>query len=347
MRYVFILLAWLALSTSVSAQSFQYQPPRHYRCQYTNKPVTIDGEGNDPAWQNVSWSESFVDIEGDRRPLPYQDTRVKMLWDSAQLYILAELHEANVWATLKNHDDIIYRDNDFEVFIDPDRDSHDYFEIEFNALNTVFDLFLSAPYRDGGPVITDWDFKAMRSAVKVYGSLNDPSDQDSCWMVEIALPLSGLARKGRHPSAGGVWKINFSRVHHETEVVGDRYVKLRTPEGKPRPEYNWVWAPQGIINMHYPEQWGYLLFDRGDDTASIPPDDAVIQHLYVLYHQLRAIREEKGQYPERLDDHYVVNGIRYACAFLLAGSEYLLTLSNDMNQSWTIREDGRVKSESR
>ncbi|MCB0601803.1 MAG: carbohydrate-binding family 9-like protein [Saprospiraceae bacterium] len=342
MRRTITIIVWLTMYFPVAAQGYHYETPRHYRCEFTGLPVTIDGQGDDLAWQGVAWSELFVDIEGDSRPLPYQNTRVKMVWDSTQLYILARLDETNIWATLKNHDDIIYRDNDFEVFIDPDRDSHNYFEIEFNAFNTIFDLFLSAPYRDGGPVITDWDFKQMRSAVKVYGSLNNPSDRDSCWSVEMALPLDGLTRKGRHPDPGAVWKINFSRVHHETQVVDGQYVKLRTPEGKPMPEHNWVWAPQGIVNMHYPEKWGYLLFDRGPDRARIPEDDAVIQHLYFLYHQLREYRAEHGVFPDQLENQYLVNGMHYACSFLTADSDYLLTLHGERNRTWAIREDGRV-----
>lgn len=32
------------------------------------------------------------------------------------------------------------QDNDFEVFLDPDGDNHNYYEIEINAHNTVWDL---------------------------------------------------------------------------------------------------------------------------------------------------------------------------------------------------------------
>jgi prefoldin subunit 5 len=41
---------------------------------------------------------------------------------------------------LKNYDDIVFYDNDFEVFIDPDNDTHRYYEFEVNALNTMFDF---------------------------------------------------------------------------------------------------------------------------------------------------------------------------------------------------------------
>ena len=83
-----------------------------------------------------------------------------------------------MWAKLKQHDDIIYQDNDFEVFIDPDGDSHNYLEIEVNALNTVFDLLLVKPYRNGGPMVLAWDLKSMQTAVELRGTLNDPKDKD-------------------------------------------------------------------------------------------------------------------------------------------------------------------------
>ena len=39
-------------------------------------------------------------------------------------------------ARLTKHDAVIFHDNDFEVFIDPDGDNHEYYELELNALNT-------------------------------------------------------------------------------------------------------------------------------------------------------------------------------------------------------------------
>ena len=65
-----------------------------------------------------------------------------MLWDDDYLYIAAELEEPHVWATLTQHDAVIFHDNDFEVFLNPEGDSHLYAELELNALNTTWDLLL-------------------------------------------------------------------------------------------------------------------------------------------------------------------------------------------------------------
>ncbi len=65
-------------------------------------------------------------------------TRCKMLWDTTYLYIAAELEEPHVWGKLTRHDQIIYNDNDFEVFIDPDNDTHHYFELGIQCIEHCF-----------------------------------------------------------------------------------------------------------------------------------------------------------------------------------------------------------------
>lgn len=52
--------------------------------------------------------------------------------------------------TLTQHDSVIFHDNDFEVFVDPDRSSHFYKEFEMNVLNTTWSLCLNKPYDNGG-----------------------------------------------------------------------------------------------------------------------------------------------------------------------------------------------------
>ncbi|HPH45161.1 MAG TPA: carbohydrate-binding family 9-like protein, partial [Candidatus Aminicenantes bacterium] len=151
--------------------------PRTYVCYRAAGPVTVDGDLDESVWEKAPWTEPFVDIEGGRRPKPRFRTMAKMLWDDRYFYIGAYLEEPNVWATLADHDAIIYQENDFEVFIDPDGDTHDYYELEINALNTVWDLFLVNPYRDGRPAnIHSWEIPGLQTGVLVSGTLNNPAD---------------------------------------------------------------------------------------------------------------------------------------------------------------------------
>src|SRR5436305_6638097 len=173
------LLTTMALLATALPDPPPAPHPKGYVCHRAAKPPVIDGKLDDEAWAAAAWSEPFADIEGDKKPRPRFRTRVKRLWDDQALYIAAELEEPHVWATLKEHDSVIFRDNDFEVFLDPDGDSHLYAELELNALNTTWDLLLTKPYKDGGKAVNAWEVTGLKTAVHVDGTLNDPADRDA------------------------------------------------------------------------------------------------------------------------------------------------------------------------
>ncbi len=244
--------------------------PRRYLCPKCPTPLPIDGTLQHPNWKLAPWTEAFVDIEGDAKSRPHFLTRAKMLWDDEFFYIGAELEEPHLWATLTEHDSVIFHDNDFEVFIDPDGDALRYFEFEMNALNTTWDLYLAKPYRNGGDADNGWETYA-KTAVHLKGTLNDPTDLDDGWTLEIAFPWACFAENAGMPcppNIGEVWRVNFSRVQwlledRDGKVVND--LEIVTGPGPYRkkldnPEFNWVWSPQGVIDMHQPEQWGYVTF---------------------------------------------------------------------------------------
>jgi hypothetical protein len=232
--------------------------PRRYDCTLISQTISIDGRLDDSAWRTAPWSEVFVDIEGAVRPQPRFQTRMKMLWDEQYLYVGAVMDEPHVWGTLTQRDQIVFHDNDFEIFIDPDGDTRNYYEVEVNALGTIFDLFLPRTYLDGGPPDHDWNMAGMRWAVHVEGSLNDATSVDAGWSVEFALPWNAFAVQGGMPcppNAGDEWRINFSRVQWQHEIIDGHYRKVAGTK-----EDNWVWSPQGVIDMHRPQRWGFVRF---------------------------------------------------------------------------------------
>lgn len=221
-------------------------------------PLKIDGEITAAEWAAAPWSDTFNDIEGAAKPKPAYATRMKMLWDDQYLYIAASLEDPHVWATLTKHDSVIFQDNDFEVFIDPDGDQLEYYEFEMNALNTTWDLRLTKPYRFGGKAIDDWEIKGIKTGVKVQGTINDPSDRDQGWTLEIAMPWKSLSEYSKQvfpPKQGDRLQLSYSRVEWEITIENGKYMKI--PK---KPEANWTWGPQGEINMHIPERWPFVTF---------------------------------------------------------------------------------------
>jgi hypothetical protein len=262
-------------------------------------------------WQKSKWIDDFVDIEGDLRPKPRFRTRAKMLWDDEYFYFAAELEEPDIWATLTERDAVIFYDNDFEIFIDPDGDTHEYYEFEMNAFNTIWDLFLTKPYRDAGTAVNAWDIQGLKTAVFVDGTINQPGDKDRGWAVEVAMPwkvLKECAHKDAPPKHGDQWRVNFSRVEWQMGVKDGKYQKvINLKTGKPFPEDNWVWSPQGLINMHYPEMWGFVQFSdkivgQGMDEFLFNPEENVKWALRQVYYQQRNYFEQFGKYTENLFD---------------------------------------------
>lgn len=250
-------MVWLALVLMAEPQ--QYVAPR------APAALKIDGVIDD-AWRSAPWTLDFVDIEGSAKPKPRFRTRARMMWDAQYFYIAAELSEPHVWGTLTKHDSVIFHDNDFEVFADPNGDSHEYFEFEMNALNTGWDLFLPKPYKDGGTADNGWEIPGLRTAVSVRGTLNDSRDVDTGWSVEIAIPWTAFGQRARMPvppREGDQWRLNFSRVEWVHQLVAGKYERVPG-----RKEDNWVWSPQYAVNMHKPEHWGYVQFGGG----SFKPD---------------------------------------------------------------------------
>ena len=342
-----LLAAPLAQPTHVFEQ-LPFAPKRTviYRAE---EPLKIDGRLDEGAWSAASWSDPFVDIEGDLKPKPPLLTRMKMLWDDQYFYFGADIEEPNLWATYSERDSVIFHENDFEIFIDPDGDTQGYYEFEMNALNTAWDLMLVKPYRDGGPAISAWDIRGLKTAVHLRGTLNQAGDKDQGWTVEIAMPWNVLeeAAPGRRPpQTGEQWRVNFSRVEWPLEIKNGKYVKRTDGQGKPLPENNWVWSPQGAISMHMPERWGYVQFSSrtagaGADSFTEPANQQVEWALRRLYYRQADYRKANGRYARSVKE-LGAEGLAPPGFQLHATDDLYVMTAPGVGGTVHLRQDGKV-----
>lgn len=326
--------------------------PKHYIVTKTSDKITIDGNADESPWESVNFSDKFIDIEGVKTPK--FDTKVKMLWDDNYLYVYAELNEPHIWGNLKQRDTIIYFNNDFEVFLDPTGSGIGYGEVEINALNTVWDLYLNKPYRIGGKANFEWHLNDLKSAVQVHGTLNKPNDIDSLWTVEMAIPLKPLISLKNIPKSipreGEQWRINFSRVQWDHDII-DRKYDRKKENNKYLREYNWVWSNQKVINMHEPEKWGFLQFTEATSSNNIKfiedNDLEIKQTAFALfrktrYGDLKTLLEHKVGFKQNLTVTYcegkTINAIFYKTNF---GFEYKL---KSESTTYIINQEGTLKT---
>jgi hypothetical protein len=252
--------------------------------------ITVDGNLGKEPWNDtrIAWSAPFQDIQGgssndesirDDSKIPV--TQFKAAWDEENLYVAAILHPADGIATEAHFTDrnapIYQRDSDFEVFVDPGGTTHNYKELEVNAINTVWNLLLDKPYGDGGQEHSGriakpgddlyWEVLNQRTAATVLeGELNDPKHRGALWCVEMSLSIRDLLDRchpndALRPRTHSHWRINFSRVEKEGDI-------------------NWTWQPQvvwdpvlkafaGKVQMHLPDAWGYLVFGEALESMNV------------------------------------------------------------------------------
>jgi hypothetical protein len=297
MRCVFIMALSLAAAHEGQAESpalgtnapapFPCSPEAipHYTAYRAGEAVHIDGRLDEKCWEAAPRSPRFVDILTGKPTL--YDTRASVLWDDTNLYVAFRVEEPKVKATLTKHNSHIYENNDVEVFI-AGRDA--YYEFEINALNTVYEAFfiwedsyakggyaeapefrrtnpLVVPFNGvgftnhpRGPRLGSWafEFPGLKTAVHVDGTLNDDSDRDRGWTVELAFPWQGMKwlakadSRALPPKDGDVWRIDFSRFNQ---------YKAPPPA---QDSSGWFWSPHRVWDSHIPECFPYIHFSTND-----------------------------------------------------------------------------------
>jgi hypothetical protein len=259
-----------------------------YTCYRTPTPLVIDGMLDEPAWQAAPRSPRFVDVVSGTPAL--YDSRAAALWDDEYLYIGFWLEEPFIKAQISERDELIFLENDVEVFIDG---GDTYYEFEINALNTVYEVFFiwqdaytrgsrfDVPEWDvleqgailfGGNhdrsgkhfwrgdhprgrrwAFRHWDLPGLKTAVYRDGPLNDPTTPGKGWTVELAFPWAGMGwlANGRSlPPNDGDEWRIFFGRYQQVELSGVAH------------SVGWAWHPIGSGDNHVPERFTPIRFSH-------------------------------------------------------------------------------------
>jgi len=228
--------------------------PQPYACRFTELPVAVDGNLDDEAWKDAVAVGPFSMpwLGGGDHP-PAKATRAKLLWDREHLYIAADMDDADLYADIDEHDGNTWDNDVFEAFIKPALDKPAYYEFQVNAKNTQFDCFI--PRRGHvGRFKRQHEF-GMESAVRLRGTLDDWTDRDEGWSVEIKIPWTSLMHTGGRPEPGDQWRFALCRYDFD---VAREAPELSTS------------APLSRLNFHLHEDYQPIVFEGPRPLASRP-----------------------------------------------------------------------------
>ncbi|HEY3291077.1 MAG TPA: carbohydrate-binding family 9-like protein [Anaerolineae bacterium] len=276
------------MSTSTNTFPCDEYPITHYTAYRVDAPISINGKLDQPAWQAALISSRFVDLVSGKPTI--HDTRVAILWDDQYLYVGFWIEEPLVAAKLTQRDSLVWTENDVEVFIAAE---NAYYEFEINALGTIYEaLFVwedhyeracynllpgmardsaGARYWNGvgftthprGPRIGffEWDLDGLQSAVHIDGTINDHSDRDRGWTVELAFPWAALReivrgeQRSTPPVNGDIWRMDFSRFNTYKEASPSE------------DSGGWTLSSHHVWDSHVPECFPYIHFSTELVTA--------------------------------------------------------------------------------
>jgi hypothetical protein len=212
-------------------------PLPSYTVKRAKPAPAIDGALNDPAWANAAAVELSGSFDG--RPTSVRTT-ARLLYDDQHLYLSFDAEDPHIWGTLFKRDEPIYTQEAVEVFVDADGDGRTYNEIQVSPNGTLFDAYF--PARRQGMDLS-WD-SGTEAAVRFSGTINNPSDKDERWTVEMKIPVARLAGVKRPPKKGDHWRFNLYRL-----------------DGAEGGQEGMAFSPLFVGDFHHLPRFGRLHFD--------------------------------------------------------------------------------------
>jgi hypothetical protein len=160
--------------------------------------VRIDGVPDEPAWQAADLITGFIQNDPREGERATQPTEVRILFDDANLYVSAWLHDSEAVSTRLARRDVYMPDSDwFSVALDSYHDHLTAYRFMVNPSGVRGDEILSGGDADHGD--DGWD-PVWEVATRVGGD---------GWTVEMRIPFSQLRFDAE---GGGVWGLQLERA---------------------------------------------------------------------------------------------------------------------------------------
>jgi len=191
--------------------------------------IKLDGKLDEAAWKTAASTGPLVDVRtGEPNHAFPVNGEVKLLWNDAGIYVAFSVAETDLIGGFKKgeQDPHLWTKDTVEMMVDPDGDgdNKDYYEIQINPQNLVFDSQFDAYNEpkvepDGPFGHQDWSAN-LKSAVSLDGTLDKSGDEDRGYTVEAFVPWKSFSKAAKlPPEVGSSWRINFYAMKNNGGVA--------------------------------------------------------------------------------------------------------------------------------
>ena len=193
-----------------------------YRVAYASVPPNIDGKFDDPAWKQAAPLTRFYEYR--QYGVRVDDTVVaRLVWDKDNLYLAMQIKDEDLYCTYKENEKVLCRADVAELFVRPRDGRFDIYEFEFNMWNAIWDIHFVSLGGGGTARFDAFDSGAVVRATH-EGTINDWTDRDKGWRVEVAIPMKAfkdVVPDG--PKPGDRWRFNVAgydfSAHRERRLL--------------------------------------------------------------------------------------------------------------------------------
>jgi len=221
MKKLILLIGFLGVFNS-QAIAMQNEGSAPIRVAKASEEIIVDGMANDKDWIKAS-TYPLSHFYGVNKPTDKQASSVKILWDDSHLYFFFQAEDHYLTARETERDGVPYYDDCFEVFLIPSAKPiklHYGFEVNLNKTANDF-IFLNDFYQNSNVSLKSYN-PTYRVKTRTEGSLNDNSDKDVGWSMEVAIPIKEFhSQQFTTVQRGTVWNILIIR-QDRNDASGER-----------------------------------------------------------------------------------------------------------------------------
>ena len=211
--YLLLLILFMCFSHYAHTQnssfpdSLLFSTNRSLHLVRTETPIVLDGEMNEPAWQQGKMADQFWQNFPADSTLSQAQTEIYMCFDDEHVYVAAKcFHPSSDYMvpTLKRDYDFFGNDN-ISILFDTFNDKTNAFLFGMNPLGVRREALISNGGRQFGDFAESWDNK-WDGESKIH---------DGYWIAEFAIPFKTI----RFQEGSDQWRFNSYRFDtHYNEI---------------------------------------------------------------------------------------------------------------------------------